>query len=137
MKVELVSHDGVGCSCLECRRRGKEITKTARERAERLLRKHLTPEQKEDWRKNQAFNARGSEGSLYRVSPRLHPDFGLGVLRADGEGVGIWPRGLWIPADFALAMLLWLQADESLVEEIGCHTPFQRTKGIHDYKGKI
>lgn len=108
----------------------------AHERAEKLLLGYLTPEQAMDWRTNVAFNLRGSSGTIWRLSPLRSPS-NRAVMSQDGLGLGVWPVSLGIHADWALAMMLYLQADEAWPRAVACHEWYLSTSAIHDYGGKL
>lgn len=123
----------------------EQRTAEAAARAEGLLLDHLTPEQATDWMQNRAFNVRGSQGWLYRLDPGKSPHW-WSIAREDGLGTAAWPVGLDIPADWALAMMLYLQANEVRVLGVGCQVQlFNRTTSrylrrsylISDYGGKL
>lgn len=134
-----------GCRCILCRdvRRSPLPDEAACERAEAELVRHLTPEQRRDWRKNGGFNVRGSNGALFRLRPKRAPRHTSVVMlddpfsRTGGLGISIWPVGLEIHADWALAMLLYLKDDAYSVIRGGCHELRLSTNGIHDYGGRL
>ena len=99
---------------------GMGVSRSASARAQALLLEHLTPEQAADWKANQAFNVRGSNGRLWRVAPG-HAGRHTSMVREDGTGTAVWPVDLLLRADWALAMLLHLTAHEYRVYESGCH----------------
>ncbi len=118
----------------------------AERRAEELLLTMLTPEQAEDWKANKAFNVRGSAGNLWRINPKQNGSHAA-MIRQDGHGTAVWPIGLEIKADIAIAMLLCLGDSESNVYRSGCHTtgfsderPWYGSTRVtmpHDYSGKL
>lgn len=132
------------------------VTPEARERSEALLREYLTPEQLADWEGNRAFNVRGSDGSLFRLTPALHGSHSSVVRRGPvrptdpneakyyaspdgthGLGICVWPHGLQVvPADWALALMLYLQANEDQVVRTGCHGTGPAYE-INDYEGRL
>jgi hypothetical protein len=89
------------------------------ERAETLLRRFLTPEQLVDWDERGSVVVIGSAGNQWRLTPRYAPQH-ASVVRSDNVGVSVWHRGLEIQADWLLALLLELQADEHTVFDRGC-----------------
>lgn len=116
----------------EARRRTSE---NAVARAEELLRAYLTPGQLEDWTKNHAFNVRGSMGGLFRLTPAWSGQH-RSVVQKGGLGISVWPVGLAIDADWALALLLYFKLDEYTVLTTGCHA---RVHGVTvtDYEGEL
>jgi hypothetical protein len=110
----------------------------AEKRAERLLREFLLPEQEQDWEKDEAFNVRGSDGKVYRLCPG-GGHYGGYVVGDQSANVwnltNVWPVGLAIAADRALAMMLYVMDDASLVYSSGCHDahPIE----LSTYGGKI
>lgn len=136
------------CPCPDCvRARRQRIEQKsadiaqehAKARAESLLLSYLTPEQQADWAKRSAINVRGSLGSLFRVKVRGNYNYGsgVGVIRADGLGIHVWPVGLNLDGDWVLSMMLYLQADEENVVQSGCHWHNRDTLLINDYQGAI
>jgi hypothetical protein len=142
-----------GCFCPACEQRRAEAG--AVERSEALLLEYLTPEQAKDWKRYRAFNVRGSDGGLFRIRPsrsgyhqsvvRLTPPgtavdrYQLAyqqVIGGRAYGTAVWPIGLQLSADWALAMLLYLQSNEQQVLESGCHG-WVPAKGISDYQGAL
>jgi hypothetical protein len=110
---------------------------TARSRATRLLMQYLTPEQAEDWEANHAINVRGSNGHLWRITPTCMGEH-RSMIRDDGVGTAVWPIGLSIRADFALAMKLELESNEQRVFDAGCHDRYMGTcPRPHDYDGAL
>lgn len=90
------------------------------QRAEKLLAQFLSPEQQLDWDRNRAFDVVGRYGASYRVNPG-YASTHAGVVRQDGLGIAVWPVGLGLKADVALAMLLYLQDNDQIVVTTGCH----------------
>jgi hypothetical protein len=132
-----------GCDCSMCTNariwEGLERVSpsTARSRATRLLMQYLTPEQAEDWEANHAINVRGSDGHLWRITPEYMGEH-RSMIRDDGVGTAVWPVGLSIRADFALAMKLELESNEQRVYDAGCHDHFMGTRPRpHDYGGAL
>jgi len=116
-----------GCSCEDCvRQRGGMVPDGAVERAEALLRRFLTPEQIEDWEKNQQITVIGSKGGEFRLTPS-QSGYHRSVVRKKGFrsyrslGIAVWPIRLNIAADWVLALKLYLEADENNVVSTGCH----------------
>ena len=107
-----------GCDCPECRAAlglsARPPTKKAIAKAESLLRRYLTPEQRTEWELHQKLTLRGSDGSLFVITPRRAPSHNA-VLREDGLGISVWPVGMAIAADWALSMKLYLEHDEHRV----------------------
>jgi hypothetical protein len=116
----------LGCDCFECSQVRRHIKSPAWEesvrRAETLLRRFLTEQQIADWEQHRAIVAIGSLGGKYQLTPQWSPDH-RSVVREDGLGISVWPDGLTIQADWLLAMVLELQADEHRVLAQGCHSP--------------
>ena len=94
----------------DCTGKRMALSKTAQERAENLLAEHLIPVQLTDWRTNTAFTIRGQDERLYRINA-MHVTTNAGVVSQDGIGYGIWPIGLYIPADRALALKVLFEGD--------------------------
>jgi hypothetical protein len=127
----------MGCRCPECRRRFG-LRPQAEERAEELLFEFLLPEQQKDWKETGAFNVRGSDGRLHRIDPE-GGHYG-GYVVSDYSDLtwnitNVWPVGLGIPADRALAMMLYLLNDATAVWNSGCHD--SQHIAISDYAGSI
>lgn len=128
-----------GCTCPRCTRARAGDSPDAKARAEGLLREHLTPGQLKDWAQNRAFNVRGSQGGLYRLTPGFHGRHSSVVRHSDRLGIAVWPVDLLIEADWALALMLYFKADEETVVYSGCHGPRQEllTGRHNDYNGEI
>lgn len=131
------------CGCEACRAQALARDPEAQARAEGLLQQHLTPEQADDWRASRAFNVRGSNGSLFRLTASERGSHSSVVREeyllpdpAFSLGVAVWPVGLQIEADWALSMLLYLRANETEVVNSGCHGRMMKAN-ITDYGGKL
>jgi hypothetical protein len=107
-----------------CSGRKLHPPKRAVERAEKLLRRFLTEQQIADWEEHRSIVVTGSAGGKYQLTPVWSPNH-RAVVREDGLGISAWPEGLTIQADWLLAMVLWLQANEAHVVGRGCHAPYQ------------
>lgn len=120
------------CNCIECRAnselRGPQGL-AARQKAEDLLARYLIPAQLKDWKKNRAFNVRGSNRRIYRV-------YSQHVVRSDGYLTNVWVSNLRIPADAVLGIMFYLQSNAREVEDSGCHDE-ARGYEIHSYMGRI
>jgi hypothetical protein len=116
------------CDCPECRRDRERMgiyppDGEAIERAETLLRRFLTPEQAAEWEKYQRLTIKGSDGALFRIWPK-HVGYHQSVVRKgyrEALGIAVWPIGLTIAADWALAMKLYIEHDAHNVVNSGCH----------------
>lgn len=101
--------------------------KESEQRAEQLLASYLSPGQLEDWKRNRGFDVHGSNGRLYRINP-MRANSWDAVVRDDGWGTDVYPCGLKLAADWALAMMLHLKAHASEVERSGCHDGRRQTE---------
>lgn len=88
--------------------------------AEELLAQFLTPEQQLQWDRHQYFDVETRPGIWFRVAPGRAQTYGA-IVREDGLGICVWPIGLDIKADWALAMLLYLLDNDHTVVDSGCH----------------
>lgn len=127
----------MACTCERCRMR-YGLNPEAEKRAEGLLREFLLPEQAQDWEENQAFNVRGSNKQVYRIYPEgghyggcIISDYKLQTWNL----TNVWPVGLAIPADRALAMMMYLLNDANAVYNNGCHDVEEVE--LSTYDGKI
>jgi hypothetical protein len=112
-----------GCSCSECRRQVDRLggeNQEAIDRAEALLARFLTTRQLRQWKRDQRIVVRGSNGTKFQLTPRDHGRHSA-VVAEDGLGIAVWPTNLAIAADWALALMLELQADQRRVVGKGCH----------------
>lgn len=98
--------------------------RAARRRAERLLKEHLTPEQRRSWRWRKSFVVAGSLGcERYRVRAR-RMESPVGQLGCTG-GVWRWRcayirRGVYPVADQMLALKLEIETNEPRFSRIAC-----------------
>src|SRR5580765_832330 len=110
-----------GCTCASCKEaRRRRYTPEADQRAEQLLRRYLSEQQVFEWEQSRSIVVRGSHSSLFRLTPSLS-GFHDSVVREDGLGIAVWPIGLDIAADWTLAMMLRIEANENKVVSAGCH----------------
>ena len=120
----------------------------ARHKANKLLREFLTDEQWADWCEDHGFNVKASDGLLYRINAHLGAHHSHGTLVRDtcnsyGRstiGTCCWAQGLeYIPADQALAVLMYLWHSPSVAWDLGCHESVFAYLGpkhhAHKYKG--
>ncbi len=114
--------DSFGCNCPSCRVKllQPQPEHDAVERAEALLRRFLTNKQAREWKHHQTITVTGASGKEWLIKPRSSGNHNA-VVCESGLGVCVWPRDINIAADWALAMLLYLQADDTHVTHAGCH----------------
>lgn len=101
------------------RRRSREMVVAekerdrARKKARVLLRRHITKEQWEEFRKMKAFHVTGTDGRLYRVHHQVGSNVTLIVDGADVARYCVVPKdNAWIPEpDMMLAVKLMLETN--------------------------
>jgi hypothetical protein len=118
----------VGCRCSSClhsagvRPQSPEQQERSVKRAEKLLRRYMDREQTTCWKRFQQILVTGSRGHKFWLAPAYHGTH-RGMVRDDNTGTAVWPTGLYIAADWTVALKLLLEADEGLVYHSGCHGP--------------
>jgi hypothetical protein len=122
------SFNSCGCAICIAETEGA-IAPEAVERAEELLRRFLTPEQIKDWEAHLGFTVLGSDRQLYRVAPG-HKLPHSRLVRDDGFGTDVYPIETRIAADWALAMMFYLQDNAPNVVQTGCHAEGRRFRRV-------